>query len=109
MTESRLLAIVLIVLLATFVLVRRAMQRHVKAKTRVVEAPNSAFASELVRHRERADRWRDIEPGRLHPLNRREVERLMKIVSASGVTALSERDLVFLDHLSELATGRGSR
>lgn len=109
MTESRLLAIVLIVLLTTFVLVRRSMRKHVRGKKRVVEAPNSAFASELVRHRERADRWRDIEIARLHPLNRREVERLMKIVSASGVTALSERDLVFLDHLSEVARRRGSR
>lgn len=104
MTESRLLAIAVITLLAVVVLLRRAMRRHLTPKQRVVEPPNSAFASELVRHRERAARWSGIEAVRLHPVNRQEVERLLKVVSASGVSALSERDLVFLDHLSGLTS-----
>ena len=71
------------------------------AERRVVEAPNSTYASALVRGRERQDRWSQIVLSALHPLNRGEVEHLIRIVTTQGETALSERERTFLDTLSE--------
>ncbi len=79
---------------------RRRKDRRVAAQ-RVVEAPNSSHVSQLVRQRERRDRWSGIVLAALHPLNRGEVEHLLGVVQAGGEKALSEQERTFLDTLSE--------
>ena len=79
---------------------RRRREQRI-ARRRIVEAPNSAHTSELARLRARADRWRRIALGRLHPLNRAEVEHLLAIVDAQGATSLGERERAFLDAFTD--------
>lgn len=85
--------------LTLHVLFRRWRQKR-KAARRVVEAPNSAYVSELVIQRERRERWSRIALSGLHPLNRTEVEDLLRIVKQHGERGLSERQRTFLDTLS---------
>ncbi|MCA9737482.1 MAG: hypothetical protein R3E98_17375 [Gemmatimonadota bacterium] len=79
--------------------VRRRRRRR-KLQNRRVEAPNSTFTSPLARQREQREHWQGIPLAQLHPLNRKEVERLLAVVAARGVMALSERERVFLDQLA---------
>ncbi len=85
---------------------RRWRRRRIAAR-RVVEKPNSHYSSEHVRRRERRSKWGRIDLERLHPLNRDEVRRLLRIVDAAGAEALSERDQQFLDNMS-LPRSRGT-
>ncbi|MEZ4416912.1 MAG: hypothetical protein R3E10_14270 [Gemmatimonadota bacterium] len=89
-----------IVLGVSVQLVLRRRRRLRRLASRRVEAPNSSFTSPLVRQAEQRDRWMGIHLGELHPLNRKEVERLLSIVTSSGVMALSERERVFLEQLA---------
>ncbi len=70
------------------------------AARRVIEKPNSHYSSEHVRRRERRSKWSRIDLDRLHPLNREEVRRLLRIADEAGPGALSERDRQFLDNMS---------
>jgi hypothetical protein len=76
-----------------------------RARRRVVEQPNSHFAAPGVRQREDRERWGRIDLGRLHPVNRDEVERLLEKADALSADALSPRDRTFLDHLVRIARG----
>lgn len=78
---------------------RRWRARRVAAR-RVVEKPNSYYASESVRAQEDRERWDHIDFGGLHPLNREEVRRLLTVVDREGVKALSPRDRLFLDNMT---------
>lgn len=78
---------------------RQWRERRIAAR-RVVEKPNSHYASESVRAQEDRERWGAIEFGELHPLNREEVRRLLNVVDREGVTALSPRDRLFLDNMT---------
>lgn len=51
------------------------------------------------------DRWRKIDRGRLHEVNREEVERIFKKVSAAGVGSLTLEERAFLDRFSALSPG----
>ena len=79
---------------------RRRKDRRIAARRRV-EAPNSAHVSQLVKQRERQERWSGIVLSALHPLNRTEVEHLLRLVQTGGERALSERERTFLDALTE--------
>ncbi len=74
-------------------------RRRVEAR-RVVELPNSAYSSQGVRNQEDRDRWRRINMGRLHPLNRDEVQRLLDVVDQDGINAISAKDRLFLDNMT---------
>ncbi|MDH3271462.1 MAG: hypothetical protein OEN56_09035 [Gemmatimonadota bacterium] len=78
---------------------RQWRQRRIEANRRV-EAPNSHYSSAGVRQQEDRDRWHGINVGRLHPLNRDEVLRLLDIVDEDGVSSLSRRDRLFLDNMT---------
>lgn len=65
-----------------------------------MERPNSHYASQGVRNQEDRDRWGEINRGRIHPLNREEVERLLLIVDSDGIKALSPKDRLFLDNMT---------
>ena len=80
---------------------RRWRMRRI-AERRRVELPNSHYASQLVRNQLDRERWGDMELLSLHEVNREEVERLLALVDALGVDALSSRERVFLDHLTSL-------
>jgi hypothetical protein len=75
------------------------------AQRRRVELPNSHYASKLVKHQIDRQRWGDLNVSRLHPVNREEVERLLGMVDALGPDALSPRERIFLDHLTNLRFG----
>jgi hypothetical protein len=70
------------------------------ASRRIVEKPNSHYASDSVRAQEDRERWGEIDFGALHPLNREEVSRLLTMVDREGVKALSPRDRLFLDNMT---------
>jgi hypothetical protein len=80
---------------------KRWRQARIAARRRV-ELPNSHYASRLVRNQLDRERWEDMNLTRLHPVNREEVERLLNLVDALGVDALSPRERTFLDHLTSL-------
>ena len=109
MLEPWLVALLSVMLFLGLHALLRQRRKRRTAKQRVVEPPNSAFSSTLVRHREQADRWKAIQLNRLHPLNRSEVQRLLDIVTSGGTTTLSEGERTFLDYLSEIAAPGGGR
>lgn len=78
---------------------RRWRRRRIEANRRV-EAPNSHYSSQGVRHQEDRERWRGINLGNLHPLNRDEVTRLLDVVDEDGVSSLSPKDRLFLDNMT---------
>ncbi len=81
--------------------VRAARGRAERQKPqRVVELPNSAYTSKLVRDRDTRLRWAAIPLDRLHEINRGEVERLLERVDTYGIDALRPRDRSFLDALA---------
>jgi hypothetical protein len=78
---------------------RRWRRRRIEARRRV-EAPNSHYSSTGVRNQEDRERWSGINLGKLHPLNRDEVVRLLEVVDEDGVKSLSPRDRLFLDNMT---------
>jgi hypothetical protein len=78
----------------------RGWRKRRVATRRVVEMPNSHYASEGVRNQEARERWGGIDQRKLHPLNRDEVQRLLDKVDAEGITAISSRDRHFLDNMT---------
>lgn len=78
---------------------KRWKRRRIESNRRV-EAPNSHYSSEGVRHQEDRERWRGINLRKLHPLNRDEVVRLLEVVDEDGVSSLSAKDRLFLDNMT---------
>lgn len=78
---------------------RRWRRRRIEARRRV-EAPNSYYSSTGVRNQEDRERWGGINLGKLHPLNRDEVVRLLGVVDEDGIKSLSPRDRLFLDNMT---------
>lgn len=78
----------------------RHWRRRRIAARRKVELPNSAYASPGVRNQLDRERWGGINLGRLHPINREEVQRLLYMVDSEGIKALSPKDRLFLDNMT---------
>ncbi|MGD8321379.1 MAG: hypothetical protein PVJ02_13020 [Gemmatimonadota bacterium] len=78
----------------------RTWRKRRIAARRVVEKPNSHYASQGVRNQEDRDRWGRIPIKQLHPLNQDEVQRLLDVVDRDGINALSSKDRMFLDNMS---------
>ena len=78
---------------------QRWRRRRVEAR-RVVERPNSHYASAGVRNQLDRERWRGINVAVLHPLNRDEVQRLLDVIDHEGINSLSQRERVFLDNMT---------
>ncbi len=80
-------------------------RRQKVSASRRVEAPNSHYSSQGVRNQEDRERWGRIDLSMLHPLNGEEVRRLLDIVDAEGIGALSRKDRLFLDNMALPRTG----
>jgi hypothetical protein len=74
-------------------------RRDVLARQRRVEQPNSYYSAPGVRRLVALERWGGIPLGPLHPLNREEVTRLLRLVETAGPDVLSSRERRFLDNL----------
>lgn len=80
----------------------RRVRSAARARRRIIEAPNSHYIPPAAREGQTRHRWRDIALDRVHEINREEVVRLLARVEATGVTALSEGERTFLDHMAEI-------
>jgi hypothetical protein len=78
----------------------RSWRKRRVAARRVVELPNSHYASKGVQNQEARERWGNINQRKLHPLNRDEVQRLLDMVDDEGITVLSSKDRHFLDNMT---------
>jgi len=88
------------VLGVAFRIAYRSWRKRRKAARRVVELPNSHYASAGVRNQEARERWGNINQRKLHPLNRDEVQRLLDMVDDEGISVLSPKDRHFLDNMT---------
>ena len=83
----------------------RRWRRARIAARRIVEKPNSYYSSAIVKHQVDQERWRTVNLDRIHPVNREEVERLLAVASVQGPQALSNRERLFLETMTELSPG----
>jgi hypothetical protein len=72
------------------------------AERRVVERPNSFYASKAVHNQEDEEWWRGIELERLHELNREYVERLLRQIAGAGVGTLTKDERAFMERMAKL-------
>ena len=78
---------------------RRARARIAK---RILERPNSYYASKGVRDQEDAEWYDSIHLDRLHEVNRAEVERLVRQIKGAGLDSLRPSDRAFLERIADL-------
>lgn len=78
------------------------------AQRRRVEKPNSHYVSQGVQNQLDRHRWEGIRQLHLHPVNRDEVDRLLALVDAVGVHALTRRERQFLDNMARPRQGEGT-
>lgn len=97
-------AVVLISVVGGFALrtwwVKRKQRRI--AVQRIVERPNSYYASKGVRDQEDEEWWSSIRLDHLHEVNREYVERLLRQIRAAGVETLSREDRAFMERMADL-------
>ncbi len=77
-------------------------KKRIIAERRVVERPNSFYASTAVHNQEDEEWWRRIELERLHELNREYVERLLRQIDTTGVGTLSKDERAFMERMANL-------
>jgi len=80
---------------------RQIRLRRLQAKQRRVEQPNSYYSAPSVRRLVNLERWTRIPLDRLHPLNREEAERLLRLARAAGPDALTRTERQFLDNMEQ--------
>jgi hypothetical protein len=83
---------------------RRWRKARIAAR-RIVEKPNSHYASAMVKHQIDRERWGKVNLDRIHPVNREEVERLLAVADVQGPDALSTRERLFLETITSLSFG----
>ena len=73
-------------------------KKRLIAERRVVERPNSFYASEAVHNQQEDEEWwRRIDLERLHELNREYVERLLRQIDGAGVGTLTTDERAFME------------
>ena len=77
-------------------------KKRIIAERRVVERPNSFYASKAVHNQEDEEWWRRIELERLHELNREYVERLLRQIDGAGVATLTKDERAFMERMADL-------
>lgn len=83
----------------------RRWRRARIAARRVVEKPNSHYASAIVKSQIDRERWGQVDLERIHPVNREEVERLLAVADVQGPDSLSPRERLFLETMTTLSFG----
>ena len=83
---------------------QRWRKRRIEER-RIVERPNSFYSSILVRDQIDRQRWGKVDLSRVHPVNRDEVERLLAVADVQGPQALTQRERLFLETMTELSFG----
>lgn len=99
------ISITVVALIVAGVSVRIALRERKKRLTaarRVVERPNSFYASAGVQNQQDAEWWSKIRVDSLHEVNREYVERLLRKVSAAGVDSLNRDERAFLERMANL-------
>lgn len=81
--------------------VRRWLERRQPAPARVVEQPNSFYSAPGVRQQVDQERWGRIRLDELHPVNRDEVARLIRLAETDGADTLSPSERRFMDNLAD--------
>ena len=77
-------------------------KKRIVAERRVIERPNSFYASKAVHNQEDEEWWRRIELERLHELNREYVERLLRQIEGAGVNTLTKDERAFMERMANL-------
>ncbi len=77
-------------------------KKRLIAERRVVERPNSFYASKAVHNQEDEEWWRRIELERLHELNREYVERLLRQIDGAGIGTLTTDERAFMERMAKL-------
>ncbi len=97
-------AVILAVVLGGFGLRRWWVKRKQSliAARRVVERPNSFYASQGVQDQEDEEWWRHIRLERLHEVNREYVERLLRQIDGAGVETLNREERAFMERMANL-------
>lgn len=93
-----LLAVETVALVGVVILWRKARKA---SRKRRVEAPNSTYKSQYVEDLEAKERWLSMDLGRLHEVNREEVEKLLAKVRATSVRALTTNERAFLERMAD--------
>jgi hypothetical protein len=75
-------------------------RRRLITQQRRVEEPNSHYSAPGVRRLVDLERWSGIQLDKLHPINRDEVQRLLRLVRGAGSEALAPRERQFLDNMA---------
>lgn len=83
-------------------LVLRIIHRRRRSR-RIVEAPNSHYASHLARETAARHRWHGMALDGVHEINREEVVRLLAKADMGSAQALNGKEREFLDYMAELA------
>ncbi len=86
----------------------KARKARLNAARRVVEAPNSFYASRDVQDQVDAEWYNTIELDQLHEVNREYVERLLKQIHSTGVDSLRRDERAFMERMANLE-GRDER
>jgi hypothetical protein len=97
------LSVVALAFLIGFVSIRAwwiERKKRIVAERRVVERPNSFYASKAVHNQEDEDWSRRIEFERLHELNREYVENLLLRIADGGTLTREER--AFMERMAKL-------
>ena len=81
---------------------RQWRQARIAAR-RVVEKPNSHYSSAIVKNQVDRERWGKVNLERIHPVNREEVERLLAVADVQGPDALTPRERLFLETMTQLS------
>jgi len=79
---------------------RQRLRRQLVARQRRVEEPNSYYSAPGVRRLVDLERWGRIPIEQLHPLNRDEVRRLLRLARGTGSDALAPKERRFLDNMT---------
>ena len=77
-------------------------RKRIIAERRIVERPNSFYASKAVHNQEDEEWWRRIELERLHELNREYVERLLRQIDGTGVGTLTKEERAFMERMAKI-------
>ena len=80
----------------------RSRKKKLIAEQRVVERPNSYYASKGVRDQEDAEWWHRIILDRLHEVNREYVERLLGQIDGAGIDTLNRDERAFMERMANL-------